>query len=53
VRKEVVDDRTRSAVRPLSPAERDEEIARMLGGLHVGDATRQAAAEMIRAAKGR
>jgi DNA repair protein RecN (Recombination protein N) len=52
VRKEVVDDRTRSAVRPLGKAERDEEIARMLGGIHVGEATRRAAAEMIRAAKG-
>jgi DNA repair protein RecN (Recombination protein N) len=52
VRKEVVDDRTRSAVRLLAPVERDEEIARMLGGLHVGEATRSAAAEMIRAARG-
>ncbi len=52
VRKEVVDDRTRSAVRPLSAAERDEEIARMVGGIHVGEATRRAAMEMIRAARG-
>ncbi len=52
VHKEVVEDRTRSAVRLLSPAERDGEIARMVGGIHVGDATRRAAAEMIRAARG-
>ncbi len=52
VRKEVVEDRTRSVVRPLGPAERDEEIARMLGGLVVGEATRRAAAEMIQAARG-
>ncbi len=51
VRKEVVDERTRSAVRLLSTPERDEEIARMLGGIHVGEATRLAAAEMIRAAR--
>ena len=52
VRKEVFEDRTRSAVRLLSPTERDEEIARMVGGIHVGEATRLAAAEMIRAARG-
>jgi DNA repair protein RecN (Recombination protein N) len=52
VRKEVFEDRTRSAVRLLSPTERDDEIARMVGGIHVGEATRLAAAEMIRAARG-
>jgi DNA repair protein RecN (Recombination protein N) len=52
VRKEVVDDRTRSGVRLLSDAERHEEIARMLGGIHVGEATRRAAEEMMRSAKG-
>lgn len=51
VRKEVVDERTRSAVRQLSSVERGEEIARMLGGISVGEATRRAARELIRAAR--
>jgi len=51
VRKEVVDDRTRSAVRLLTAEERDEEVARMLGGIQVGPATRRAAREMLRAAR--
>jgi len=52
VRKEVVDDRTRSAVRLLTAGERDDEVARMVGGIHVGEGTRRAAREMIRAARG-
>lgn len=51
VNKEVVDDRTRSTVTRLEPAERREEIARMLGGLRVTAKTRAAAAEMLREAR--
>jgi DNA repair protein RecN (Recombination protein N) len=39
-----------SLVRELSEAERLEEVARMLGGIRVTDRTREAAAEMLRAA---
>jgi DNA repair ATPase RecN len=34
-------------VKRLEPSERIEEIARMLGGIKVGDATRRAAAELL------
>jgi DNA repair protein RecN (Recombination protein N) len=44
--------RTHASVRRLSPEERVEEIARMLGGIKVGEAARQAAAEMLGHAKG-
>jgi DNA repair protein RecN (Recombination protein N) len=40
--------RTHANVRRLSKAERVDEIARMLGGIRVGDAARKAAAEMLR-----
>lgn len=50
VSKQVVGDRTMSTVRALSEAERMEEVARMLGGIRVTDRTREAAAEMLRAA---
>ncbi len=50
VRKREVGDRTAATVRELSPAERLEEVARMLGGIRVTDRTREAAAEMLRAA---
>lgn len=50
VRKEVVDGRTRSSVRRLSPDERLEELARMLGGKEITDAARAAAREMLAAA---
>ncbi len=43
--------RTHASVRRLSPQERVEEIARMLGGIKVGDAARKAAAEMLGQAK--
>ncbi len=43
--------RTHTAARRLPQAERVQEIARMLGGIKVGDAARRAAAEML-AAKG-
>jgi DNA repair protein RecN (Recombination protein N) len=39
--------RTSTSVRRLDRAERIEEIARMLGGIKVGDAARKAAAEML------
>jgi DNA repair protein RecN (Recombination protein N) len=40
--------RTHANVRRLSKAERVDEIARMIGGIRVGDAARKAAAEMLR-----
>src|ERR1019366_8011799 len=39
--------RTHTSVKRLHQAERVEEIARMLGGIKVGDATRRAAAELL------
>ena len=39
--------KTTSALRVLTPAERIDEIARMLGGLTITPATRQAAGEML------
>jgi DNA repair protein RecN (Recombination protein N) len=39
--------RTHATVRRLSAAERVDEIARMIGGIKVGDAARRAAAEML------
>ncbi len=44
--------RTSTSVRRLDRAERVEEIARMLGGIKVGDASRKAAAEMLSGARG-
>ncbi len=43
--------RTHTSVKRLQRSERVEEIARMLGGIKVGEATRRAAAELL-AAKG-
>ena len=51
VEKQTEDGVTTSRLRALSEAERIDEIARMSGGLVVSDATRQAANEMIQAAK--
>jgi len=51
VSKEVIDERTRSAVTRLDASERREEIARMLGGLKITAKTRAAAAEMLREAR--
>jgi DNA repair ATPase RecN len=34
-------------VRRLAPPERIDEIARMIGGIKVGDAARRAAAELL------
>ena len=42
-------DRVRTAVEALSPAEREEEIARMLAGAHVTDAARAAARALMHA----
>jgi DNA repair protein RecN (Recombination protein N) len=42
-------DRTSTSVRRLGDKERVEEIARMLGGIRVGDAARKAAAELLSA----
>ncbi len=50
VRKQEVHERTTSSVRALDERERLEEIARMLGGIRVTERTREAAAEMLRAA---
>jgi DNA repair protein RecN (Recombination protein N) len=43
--------RTTATVRRLAPPDRVEEIARMLGGIRVGEAARKAAAEMLSHAK--
>jgi DNA repair protein RecN (Recombination protein N) len=40
--------RTHTSVKLLSRAERVEEIARMIGGIKVGEAARRAAAEMLK-----
>jgi DNA repair protein RecN (Recombination protein N) len=40
--------RTHTSVRRLSAAERVDEIARMIGGIKVGEAARKAAAEMLK-----
>ena len=40
-------DRTSTSVRRLTEKERVDEIARMLGGIRVGDAARKAAAELL------
>ncbi len=44
--------RTTTSVRKLSVQERIEEVARMIGGLKVGDAARRAAEEMLRGSRG-
>jgi DNA repair protein RecN (Recombination protein N) len=41
--------RTQATVRRLGTGERVDEIARMIGGIKVGDAARRAAAEMLSA----
>ncbi len=51
VTKDVVNGRTKSAIRRLGDDERLEEIARMLGGLKITQRTRAAAAEMLREAR--
>jgi DNA repair protein RecN (Recombination protein N) len=51
VYKEVVEGRTASRLRRLSPQERVEELARMLGGRSVSDAARGAAEALLGAAR--
>jgi len=48
VRKEIVKDRTSTAVQKLRASERIEEIARMLGGIKITERTRRHAEEMVR-----
>lgn len=50
VSKTKTDHETRSNVTTLNPAERVEEVARMLGGLTLTDATRKSAQELIMSA---
>ncbi len=45
--------RTHTTVRRLSAPERVEELARMIGGIKVGDAARRAAAELLAGKEGR
>jgi DNA repair protein RecN (Recombination protein N) len=52
IEKSVSKKRTVTQARKLSRADRQEEIARMLGGLAVTSAARQTAAEMIEGSKG-
>lgn len=47
IAKETRDGQTLSRVKSLAPVERVEEIARMLGGVHITDTTRDHAAEML------
>lgn len=51
VHKGIADGRTRSDVERLDGAARREEIARMLGGVEVGEKTRAAAKELLRRAE--
>jgi DNA repair protein RecN (Recombination protein N) len=51
VRKDVVGERTRSAVAALEDRERLDEIARMIGGLTITKKTRDAAAELLKGAR--
>ncbi len=48
VSKHEVDGRTESTVKALSPDERVNEIARILGGINITEAQRRAAVEMIK-----
>jgi DNA repair protein RecN (Recombination protein N) len=50
VHKEVIGERTKSDIRLLSDNERQEEIARMLGGLEITDQARAAANALLRSA---
>ena len=45
------DGRTRTTVRKLSAKERQAEVARMIGGVKVGEAAKRAAAELIAAGR--
>ena len=48
IEKKVVKNRTVTKVRALDEKERQDEIARMLGGLEITEATRQTAEEMLK-----
>ena len=48
IEKKVVKDRTATNVRLLDEKQRQDEIARMLGGLEITEATRQTAEEMLK-----
>ena len=48
IRKEVVKDRTSTMVDKLTPSQRVEEVARMLGGIKITERTRRHAEEMVR-----
>lgn len=50
VSKHTEGDRTSSTLRALSPQEREGELARMLGGIDVTEASHQAARDLLRAA---
>ncbi|MBN6741777.1 DNA repair protein RecN, partial [Acidithiobacillus sp. MC6.1] len=47
VEKQVMNGQTLSAVRTLNRTERQQEIARMLGGIEISDAVTQAAAALL------
>ncbi|MHB8110066.1 MAG: DNA repair protein RecN [Syntrophorhabdaceae bacterium] len=47
VEKKVIDERTQTGIRELSPDERVEELARMLGGATITDTTMKRAREML------
>ena len=51
VRKQVAEGRTFSQVHRLDPTERLEEVARMLGGIEVGEAAHQAAQALLESAQ--
>ncbi len=53
VRKETRDGETHTRIEPLDPADRVEEIARMLGGTEITRRTRDHASEMLVKAEGR
>src|SRR5215469_7224034 len=53
VEKRVAKASTRTSVTTLDDPQRVEELARMLGGEHVGDASKRHAREMLRAARGK
>ena len=44
--------RTKTSVRKLATTERVDEVARMIGGIKVGDAARHAAEEMLQRSRG-
>ena len=52
VEKRVARGATRTTVSPLPAAARVDELARMLGGEHVGETSKRHAREMLRAARG-